>query len=195
MSYRSLFAALMAALFTASFVPARADSDAAAPEVQAAPTTETAADAIEAVSPEPPQAAAEPEPKVVSEPEAPVKAVPKKAKGRLEKADSFLADADWEFDGFVAGGKDQEVRSMFYLNDLVYLNVGTEQGFTTGNRVLFYKRGQKVKDPQSGKLLGYEIRRTAVGQVTDHVAGRTCSVRILSANEAVEIGDLVRRND
>ena len=116
-------------------------------------------------------------------------------KRHMEHADAFIAPPDWEFDGFVAGGQDQEVRGMFYLNDLIYLNVGTDQGFATGDRISIYKRGQRVRDPQTGRFLGYEVRRAATSQVTDHIDAKNCSVRILQANEAVEVGDLVRRED
>lgn len=116
-------------------------------------------------------------------------------KRHMEHADAFIAPPDWEFDGFVAGGQDQEVKGLFYLNDLVYLNVGTDQGFSVGDRISIYKRGQRVRDPQTGRFLGYEVRRAATTQVTDHIDAKNCSVRILQANEAVEVGDLVRRED
>lgn len=124
-----------------------------------------------------------------------LKPATKKTVRRVEKADAFIAPPDWEFDGFVAGGQDQEIRSLYYLNDLVYVNVGTEAGFATGDRISIFKRGNRVRDPQTGKFLGYEVRRAATCQVTDRVDKSNCSLRILQANEAVEIGDLVRRAD
>jgi hypothetical protein len=123
------------------------------------------------------------------------KSAPKKSSRRLEKADAFIAPPDWEFDGFVAGGQDQEVRSLYYLNDLVYVNIGNEQGFQVGDRVSIYKRGAKVRNPQTKRFMGYEVRRAATSQVTDRISGNYCSLRILQANEAVEVGDLVRRAD
>lgn len=129
------------------------------------------------------------------QPPAPKPAAKRSGSRRVEKADAFIAPPDWEFDGFVSGGQDQEVRSLYYLNDLIYLNVGTQHGFNTGDRVSVYKRGERVRDPQTGRFLGYEVRRAAASQVTDKVGENTCSVRILQANEAVEIGDLVRRDD
>src|SRR5262245_28139577 len=49
---------------------------------------------------------------------APAKAAaPAKGRGRIDQADSFVATPDWEFDGFIAGGKGQSYRSIFYLND------------------------------------------------------------------------------
>jgi len=61
--------------------------------------------------------------------------------------------------------------------------------------VSIFKRGQRIRDPQTGRFLGYEVRRAATSQITDKIDGKNCSVRILQANEAVEIGDLVRRED
>ncbi len=109
------------------------------------------------------------------------------------RADAFIAGADWQFDGFVAGGQDSKVRSMFYLNDLLYLNIGSQQGIATGDKIEVYKRGDKVRDPQTGRFLGYEVRRAAVALATDRIEDDTCAVRIIRTHEPVEIGDLVRR--
>jgi hypothetical protein len=131
---------------------------------------------------------------ISSEPaETPKVAVKKSEKKRIETADSFVAGPEWEFDGFVAGGQDEGVKSMFYQGDLVYLNIGSQQGLTTGDRVALFKRGDKVKDPQSGKFIGFEVRRAGIAQVTDQVSDNTCSVRIIKTIEAVEIKDLAKR--
>jgi hypothetical protein len=206
MTKRSLFAVFAATLIGTAAGLIQADdtpsTDSAASTEMAAPTdnaapAETAATDNDAASAEKPAAeeTMAPAPAAPSQPAPEPMSKPKKVVGRVERADSFVAPKDWEFDGFVAGGKDQEVKSMFYLNDLVYLNVGTDSGFTTGDKVRFYKRGQKVRDPQTGRTLGYEVRMTASGRVSDRTAGNTCAVRILMANEAVEIGDLVRRDE
>jgi hypothetical protein len=168
--------AILFSLAIGAALTLRADDEAAAPAASAA---EGSAKADEA----PPAT------------DATAKATNKKVSRRLERADAFIAPADWEFDGFVAGGQDQEIRSLYYLNDLVYLNVGTDQGLSTGDRVSIFKRGERVRDPQTGKFLGYEVRRAATSQITDRIDGKNCSARILQANEAVEIGDLVRRDD
>lgn len=117
------------------------------------------------------------------------------AKTGFDRADAFVAGPDWEFDGFVSGAQNQGVRSMFYLNDLLYLNIGSEQGVTAGEKIGIYKRGGKVRDPQNGRFLGYEVRRVAIAKVTDKIGRDTCSVRISSTYEDVEIGDLIRRGE
>ena len=112
---------------------------------------------------------------------------------RTDRADAFLAGPDWPFDGFVAGGQDSNVRSMFYLNDLVYINIGAQHGIGVGDKLGIYKRGDRVRDPQTGKFIGYEVRRAAIARASDRVEDEVAAVRITSTYEAVEIGDLVRR--
>lgn len=119
----------------------------------------------------------------------------KNRKTGFDRADSFVAGPDWEFDGFVAGAENSSIRSMFYINDLLYLNIGAAQGLAPGERIGLYKRGDKVRDPQTGKFIGYEVRRAAVAKVTDKVGDTTCSVRISKTIEPVELGDLVRRGE
>lgn len=175
MRTRTSLALLFSMVVIGSSLSLRADDETAIPATSSA--EETPAQEVEKSS----EAPAEPKPAA------------RKGNRRVEKADAFIAPPDWEFDGFVAGGQDQEVRSLYYLNDLVYVNVGTDQGFSTGDRVSIFKRGQRVRDPQTGKFLGYEVRRAAATQVTDRINSSNCSLRILQANEAVEVGDLVRR--
>lgn len=122
---------------------------------------------------------------------APKSGTPKKK--ILTGTDGFLAGADWEFDGFVAGGQGQEIRSMFVTNDLLYLNVGYAQGVEPGDRVGIYRRGDRIRDPQSGKFIGYEVRKIAVSEITDKVDDETCSARVIRTSDGIEIGDLVRR--
>ncbi len=125
--------------------------------------------------------------------ETPVKPKSTKPAKRTDRADAFVAGADWEFDGFVAGGQDSNVRSMFYLNDLIYVNIGSQQGVGTGDKIGIYKRGDRLRDPQSGKFIGYEVRRAAIARATDRVEDETAALRITNTYEPVEIGDLVRR--
>ncbi len=131
--------------------------------------------------------------KMEAEKEAPP-VVKKKGKKILSGDDSFIAGPDWEFDGFVAGGQDQEIKSMFVVNDLIYLNVGVSQGFKPGDRAGIYKRGERIRDPQSGRFLGYEVRRVATVEVTNRIEDETCSTRVINASTGIEIGDLARRD-
>lgn len=120
--------------------------------------------------------------------------VKKSGKKIMSGSDGFIAGPDWEFDGFVAGGQGQEIRSLFITNDLLYLNVGKAQEIQPGDRVGIYKRGSRIKDPQTGRFIGYEVRRIAISEITDKVDDETCSARVIRTNDGIEIGDLVRRD-
>jgi hypothetical protein len=126
--------------------------------------------------------------------ETPAAPQPKKTgKKILSGSDGFIAGPDWEFDGFVAGGQGQEVRSMYVTNDLLYLNVGFAQGIQSGDRIGIYRRGDRIRDPQTGRFIGYEVRRIGVSEITDKIDDETCSARVMRANDGIEVGDLVRR--
>lgn len=118
----------------------------------------------------------------------------KKKKRIFSGEEAFIAGPDWEFDGFVVGGKDQEVKSMYIVNDLVYLNIGAAQGLKPGDRLGIYKRGERIRDPQSGRFLGYQVKRVATVEITNKIEDETCSVHVISANTGIEIGDLARRD-
>lgn len=130
----------------------------------------------------------------MEEVKAPVPISKKKKKKILSGEESFIAGPEWEFDGFVAGGQDQEVKSMFIVNDLIYLNVGVSQGLAPGDRLGIYKRGERIRDPQSGQFLGYEVRRVGTVEVTNRIEDETCSTRVINSNTGIEIGDLARRD-
>lgn len=117
----------------------------------------------------------------------------KKSSRKILRTEAFIAPPDWEFDGFVAGGQDEKVKSMFAIHDLLYLNIGSMQGLVSGERISIYKRGDRIRDPQSGKFIGFEVRRAAIAEVTDKVDDTTSAVRITKVYEPVEIGDLVRK--
>lgn len=117
----------------------------------------------------------------------------KTAKKRINRAEAFVAGADWEFDGFVTGGQDQNVKSMFVLNDLLYLNIGSSQGLVPGERLGIYKRGERIRDVQSGKFIGFEVRHAAIAEVTNRLSEETAVVRVLKTFEPVGLGDLVLR--
>ncbi len=126
------------------------------------------------------------------EPEAAPKPA-KQTKKILPGSEGFVAGPDWEFDGFVAGGQDQKIKSMFAVHDLIYLNVGHSQGLRAGERVGIYRRGDKIRDPQSGKFMGFEVKHVGIAEVTDKIDDETCSARVIRNRDGIEIGDLVRR--
>lgn len=156
-------------------------------EEQMTPSSPTVTDEVVDAAP----AEAMPAAPAAEEQPAPVK---KSSKKILSGSDGFIAGPDWEFDGFVAGGQGQEIRSMFVANDLLYLNVGKAQEIQPGDRVGIYKRGSRIKDPQTGRFIGYEVRRIAISEVTDKLDEETCSARVIRTNDGIEIGDLVRRD-
>lgn len=128
-------------------------------------------------------------------PQTPAASSKSGSKEKIIRTDSFVAGPEWEFDGFVAGGEDGSRRSMYYLNDVIYINIGSLHGVIPGEKIGIYRRGDKVRDPQTGRFLGYEVKRIAVCKVSDRVSEEAAAMRISQTYEPVEIGDLVRRGE
>ena len=183
-------AAIMTSAGFWAVMPSSADdaaTDAASTDTTATPTQPDATEATPKTD-----SVEKPKEDAPAETAAPATKPAKNAR-RIERADAFLAGPDWDFDGYVAGGQDSKVRSMFYLNDLVYVNIGAQHGIAPGDKLGIYKRGDRVRDPQTGKFIGYEVRRAAIARASDRVEDEVAAVRITNTYEAVEIGDLVRR--
>ena len=62
-------------------------------------------------------------------------------------------------------------------------------------RLSIYRRGDKIRDPQTSRFIGYEVRKVAVSEVSDRIEQSNSSARIIKSYEAVEVGDLVRREE
>lgn len=128
----------------------------------------------------------------VYKPRQPQRSRRKRNKKILSGNESFIAGPDWEFDGFVVGGQGQEVRSMFVVNDLIYLNVGYSQGFEPGDRIGVFQRGSRIRDPQSGRFLGFEVQQIGTAEITNKIEDETCSVRVVNSNTGIEVGDFLQ---
>lgn len=74
--------------------------------------------------------------------------------------------------------------------DQVYINRGFEDGVQAGDRFEVYRRGEELRDPQTGELLGYSDRRVGAVRV-GFVKSAHLSVADVVRGE-VETGDEVR---
>ena len=175
-------------------VPAKAPAEAVAP----AETPAEAAEVAEAPPDEEAQAA-----EVVAPANAPAKgeapeeapaAPPKKWAARYIPtdlgSDNFIVDASWEADGYVL--RDEFKKLLIAQDDVVYLNVGSANGAKAFMRGGIYRRGGKVKDPDTRRSLGYIMRRIGTFQLTENVGEESSTAIVTSSKEPIHIGDVVR---
>jgi nucleoid-associated protein YgaU len=105
-------------------------------------------------------------------------------------ADTFIADKDWEYDGYVLRDRDQKM--MISQGDVVYLNVGASAGVAPKMVANIYRLGQKVKDPYLKRQAGRMVKRVGTVIVTTEVSEQGCTAVVINSMEPIRIGDLVK---
>ncbi len=105
-------------------------------------------------------------------------------------ADSFLADENWEYDGYVLRDRDQ--RMMISQGDVVFLNIGAASGVKPKMLANVYRVGKKVKDPYLKKKAGRMIKRVGTVIVTGQITDEGCTAVVTNSLEPIRIGDIVK---
>lgn len=122
--------------------------------------------------------------------EQPAAAAPKQAS--VDKiffsAEGFIAPRDWQTDGMIVGDKDKKM--MLSEGDTVYVNLGSRL-VKPGVQCNIYRKLGKVKDPDTGDVLGYEVRLVGRLTVTEGVGSDTATARVTNSREPIEVGDMV----
>ncbi|MCS7184393.1 MAG: LysM peptidoglycan-binding domain-containing protein [bacterium] len=104
--------------------------------------------------------------------------------------DSFIATADWEFDGYIIAFRDERI--LISEGDVVYVDIGWRQGVMPKSRFLVYKKGKDVFHPETKSLIGYVVKRVAVIEATSEVSEDVSSCKVVRLYEPIEVGDFVR---
>jgi hypothetical protein len=105
-------------------------------------------------------------------------------------ADTFLADENWEYDGYVLRDRDQ--RMMISQGDVVYLNIGAAAGVKEKMMANVYRVGKKVRDPYLKKKTVRMVKRVGTVMVTGQVNEEGCTAVVTNSLEAIRIGDIVK---
>ncbi len=105
-------------------------------------------------------------------------------------ADTFVADENWEYDGYVVRDRDQ--RMMISQGDIVYLNIGAASGVKPKMTAHVFRVGKKVRDPYQKKKMGRLVKRVGTAMVTGHVSDEGCTAVIINSLEPIRVGDIVK---
>lgn len=185
----------------AAAVPAPVESPAA--PVAEIPTEEPVEESASTASAEDAELPPEPEPKTVAQPEpsqdlAEANATTKKKYGLTfagagfmgGMADTFIADENWEYDGYII--RDRDLKMMISQGDMVYLNIGTSAGVKSKMTAQVFRVGRKVKDPYLKKQSGRLVKRVGSVLVTGHVSEEGCTAVVTNSLEPIRVGDIVK---
>ena len=75
----------------------------------------------------------------------------------------------------------------------VIINAGSNAGVKVGDRLVIYREGEELTDPDTGLSLGKEMKKIGVIQVTEDLfGGKASRARIISGSN-FQRGDLVKR--
>ena len=143
--------------------------------------------------------AEESEPEIVEEVEEekpvvepPKKAIkPKKTKGKTKYGapNSFVVPMNYNRDGKIVGSKDG--RTLISQSDTVFIDIGSNSGIKEGIRLDVYRKKDKVRD-NDGNLIGYQVLRVGILEITREVNRTSSTAIVLKSYEPLVKGDYVK---
>jgi hypothetical protein len=76
--------------------------------------------------------------------------------------------------------------------DQLYINRGFEDDIHIGDRFEIYRRGEQLRDPETGELLGYSDRRVGLIRISFVKSAHLSVAVAVEGEEDIEVGDEVR---
>jgi len=94
-----------------------------------------------------------------------------------------------QLSGYIVAGR--EDRETFGQGDVVYLDLGTNQGIQTGNTFVAYQSGEKIKDKKASR--SYTLPDTTIGRLLVLYPKKDSSIAIiLDSVEEMKIGETIK---
>jgi len=102
------------------------------------------------------------------------------------KDKSFVGSNDWQGEGRIIESK-ADKRNLS-SGDVVYTDLGSDK-VKEGSLCDIFRKGDPVKDPSTGRNIGYEIRHIGTVEIIGDVRPETSLAKIINSMEAVKVGD------
>jgi hypothetical protein len=97
--------------------------------------------------------------------------------------------SDSQLNGYIVAGREDRVS--FGQSDVVYLDMGTNQGVETGNTFVVYREGETVKDKKSKRK--YKLPTTTIGRLLVlHPKADSSIAIILDSAEEMKLGETIK---
>ncbi len=100
-----------------------------------------------------------------------------------EVPESFIAPDDWEIEGTIIGSRD-DIHALSQ-NDVVFVDVGSDDAVTQGTRCVIYRKGDDIKNA------GIMLKAVGEIEITGGIREKCATARILYAHEPIRIGDII----
>jgi len=104
--------------------------------------------------------------------------------------DVFIAPLDFEFDGYIAGTKDNKFMTAY--GDVVFIDLGKNQQVKPKARFIIYREGEEVVHPITGEILGIMVEKIGVLEVTSDIQEDSSTAVIRDSRKPIEIGDPIK---
>ncbi len=104
--------------------------------------------------------------------------------------DVFIAPLDFEFDGYIAGTKENKFMTAY--GDVVFIDLGKNQQVKPKTRFIIYREGEEVIHPITGEVLGIIIEKIGVLEVTSDIQEDSSTAVIRDSRKPIEIGDPIK---
>ncbi len=101
----------------------------------------------------------------------------------------FLAPEDFVFDGRVSGFT--EHKEMPAFGDYCFINLGSRDGLSEGQKFNIYRPGRGVADPDTGELMGVMMKKVGALRVTGNIEERSATARITMSHNFIRERDLL----
>jgi hypothetical protein len=125
-----------------------------------------------------------------AEPEAGPPAKKAEASSKAAAIDSMVVDRKWRGDGQIISDVGKKI--MISQGDLIYVNIGAANGVKPRMRADVYRKGQMVRQYESGEKVGQVMKRVAVIEMTQEVQDETSVAVVITSYEPIKLGDLVK---
>ena len=101
----------------------------------------------------------------------------------LEVPESFIAPDDWQVEGAIIGSRD-DIHALSQ-NDVVFVNIGSDDAITQGTRCIIYRKG----DYTGGA--GIVIKALGELEIIGGVREKSATARIVYAHDVIRVGDIL----
>jgi hypothetical protein len=105
------------------------------------------------------------------------------------RAGTFVAPLYWQPDGFISGVKEEKM--MISEGDFVYINIDSSK-IGPGTDAVIYRKVDKVIDPDTKKVTGYEMRRIGKVRFSKEIGETVSPALVISSEEPVQVKDVIK---
>jgi len=102
----------------------------------------------------------------------------------------FIAPGEWEHMGTVISSDPSKI--LLGEGDIVYVNVGTQNGVQQGDKFTVFKSSKEVFHPVSGNKVGYKVAILGEIEITEILGKTKSAAKITSSYREITRGDRIR---